>query len=66
MKLSIRQYFSKILTRKTTRGLVHLQLFRPSVIRGPWLDGLINISVALFLYFNLNQKAIELNNVGHI
>jgi hypothetical protein len=25
----------KVLT-KTTRGLVHLQLFRPSVIRGPW------------------------------
>ena len=24
------------------------------------------ISVILFLYFNLNQKAIELNNVGHI
>ena len=21
---------------KTTRGLVHLQLLRPSVIRGPW------------------------------
>jgi hypothetical protein len=27
---------------------------------------LINILVILFLYFNLNQKAIELNNVGHI
>ena len=47
MKLSIRKYFSKILTRnltfmkilaKTTRGPVHLQLFRPSVIRGPCLE----------------------------
>ena len=27
---------------------------------------LTTISVTLFLYFNLNQKAIELNNVGHI
>ena len=23
---------------KTTKGPVHLQLFRPSVIRGPWID----------------------------
>ena len=29
---------------------------------GSWL---VN-SVTFFLYFNLNQKAIELNNVGHI
>ena len=30
------------------------------------LDGLETLSVILFLYFNLNQKGIELNNVGHI
>ena len=39
-----------------------------------WLDLLLKLvrpsastfSVTLFLYFNLNEKAIELNNVGQI
>ena len=42
MKLSIRKYFSEILTiikdlDNTPYDRLHLQLFRPSVIRGPWV-----------------------------
>ena len=37
---------------KTTRGLVHLQLFRPSVIRGPWLTSqILHLNALLWVAF---------------
>ena len=48
---------------KWVMTLVRVQLDLSSMsVRRTWTT----ISVILFLYFNLNQKAIEINNVGHM